>query len=138
MIAAIILFIFPTKPLASWAYSFVVWDGYVYIISKNIAEDPAKEIGEVTYYSDAEGTYSGNFSNTYEKGTKYFAITGVSTNVAIAVQERDGTFITAFRDHEYEGNRTVDVPIAGVAILFIVIVFSVFFLEKRARKSQQR
>ena len=25
-------------------------------------------------YVDTEGTYSGNFSNVYEKGTKYYAI----------------------------------------------------------------
>lgn len=116
-----------------------MWDGYVYIISENVAEDPEKEIGEVTFYSDEEGTYSGNFSNTYEYGTKYFAITGVSTDVAIAVQEKDGTFITAFRDHKYEENKTSEAPIiTGIALLFMVIVFMIFLAEKRVRKSQKR
>lgn len=51
-----------------------------------------EEIGEVTIYSDKEGTYTGNFSNEYEKGTKYFAIPGISTDEAIAVQEKDGRY----------------------------------------------
>ena len=28
----------------------------------------------VTYHTDREGTYGGNFSNIYPKGTKYYAI----------------------------------------------------------------
>jgi hypothetical protein len=75
---------------ADWAYSFVVWDGFIYNLADDYVEDISEKIGEVTRYSDMEGTYSGNFSNVYEKGTKYYAITGISTEEAIAVEERMG------------------------------------------------
>ena len=48
---------------ADWAFTFVVWDGYIYQLSDEYVEDIVEEIGEVTKYSDTEGTYSGNFSN---------------------------------------------------------------------------
>ena len=85
---------------ASWAYSFVVWDGYVYQISDEYVQEVDKEIGEVTVYSDMEGTYSGNFSNVYEKGIAYYSITGVSADEAIAVKE-DGKYRKAIRDGKY-------------------------------------
>ena len=49
-----------------------------------------------------EGTYSGNFSNTYPKGTKYYSIVGESTDEAIAVKN-NGNYIKATRDGEYAG-----------------------------------
>lgn len=85
---------------ASWAYSFVVWNDYVYQISDEYVQEVDKEIGEVTVYSDREGTYSGHFSNEYKKGTEYYSITGVSTDEAIAVKE-DGKYRKAIRDGKY-------------------------------------
>ena len=69
----------PLKSSAEWAYSFVVWDGYVYVLSDEEVNQIGNEIGAVTKYSDIEGTYSGNFSNTFAKGTKYFSIKDIST-----------------------------------------------------------
>jgi hypothetical protein len=86
---------------ADWAYSFVVWDDFTYQLADEYVEDISEEIGEVTKYSDMEGTYSGNFSNVYEKGTKYYSITGISTEVAIAVEEKDGRFRKAIRSGKY-------------------------------------
>lgn len=62
--------------------------------------DVSKEIGEVTKYSDTEATYSGNFSNKYEKGTKYYSIKGISTDKAIAIEE-DGKYRRANRSGKY-------------------------------------
>lgn len=87
---------------ASWVYSFVVWDGYVYQISDEYVQKVDEEIGKVTVYSDKEGTYTGNFSNEYEKGTEYYSITGVSTDEAIAIEE-DGKYRKAIRDGKYTG-----------------------------------
>jgi len=56
---------------AKWAYAFVVYDHNIYVISKEHVE-PQKIgsiIGKVTKHSGEEGTYSGNFSNHYPKGT---------------------------------------------------------------------
>jgi len=92
----------PGKTLAtSWVYSFVVWDGYIYVISDEYVTEIDSEIGHVTKYSDME-QYSGNFSNAYEKGTKYYSIEGISTDEAIAVEESDGQYIKAYREAEYE------------------------------------
>lgn len=89
---------FFNKSSADWAYSFVVYDGYKYRVSDEYVIEVNKEIGEVTKYSDMEGTYSGNFSNEYEKGTKYFSILGISTEEAIAVEEKNGSYRKAIID----------------------------------------
>lgn len=86
---------------ADWAYSFVVWDGYMFKICDEYVTEIGEEIGQVTKFSDMEGTYSGNFSNTYKKGTKYLVIKGISTDKAIAVKELDGRFRKAIRIGKY-------------------------------------
>lgn len=88
---------------ADWAYSFVVWEDYIYQISDEDVQEVDEKIGEVTAYSDTEGSYAGNFSNEYKKGTKYYSITGVSTEEAIAIKEEDGTYRKATRDGKYNG-----------------------------------
>jgi len=85
---------------ADWNSNFVVWDGYVYEMSKKYVTEVEEEIGKVTKYSDNEGTYTGNFSNVYKKGTKYFAIIGINTNEAIAVEE-NGKYRKAYREGKY-------------------------------------
>ena len=97
--------LFPIKSLADWAYAFVVWDDYVYVVTDEQVPEVDKEIGHVTNYSDREGTYSGNFSNAYPKGTKYYSIQGISKDKAIAIQKEDGTYIKATKDEEYAGNK---------------------------------
>jgi hypothetical protein len=99
----IISSLFPNKSVAEWAYSFVVWDGYTYVVSDEYVTEVDRLIGKVTIYSSIEGTYSGNFSNEYKEGTKYFSINGIDTDKAIAIQESDGKYIRAIRNGEYEG-----------------------------------
>ncbi|QUW22597.1 hypothetical protein JSQ81_03155 [Sporosarcina sp. Marseille-Q4063] len=86
---------------SSWVSSFVVWDGYIYQISDEYVDKINEEIGEVTMYSDREGTYSGNFSNEYKKGTKYYSIEGISTDDAIAIKENDDKYRKAIRNGKY-------------------------------------
>ena len=88
---------------ADWAFSFVVWNDYLYQIDDEYVMEVEEEIGEVTVYSDMEGTYDGNFSNEYVEGTKYYSIQGISTEEAIAVQE-DGKYRKAVRNGKYEWN----------------------------------
>ena len=85
----------------SWVSSFVVWDSDIYQISEEYVDKVDEEIGEVTMYSDKEGTYSGNFSNEYKKGTKYFSIEGISTKEAIAIEEDDGKYRKAINNGKY-------------------------------------
>jgi hypothetical protein len=94
--------ILPSKVLATtWAYSFVVWDGYIYVISDEYVTEVGSVIGHVTRYSDME-QFSGNFSNSYIKGTKYYSIEGISTDEAIAIEESDNRYIKAYREGEYK------------------------------------
>lgn len=55
-----------------------------------------KEIGEVTMYSDKEGSYTGNF---------YYSIKGISSDIAIAIREPDGRYRKAIRDGKYGDNK---------------------------------
>ncbi|AQQ53122.1 hypothetical protein [Planococcus lenghuensis] len=87
---------------AVWAYEFVKWNDEVYVMTDEVVSEVGEELGEVTMYSDAEGSYDGNFSNSYEEGTKYFAITGVSPEEAIAVREDGGTYRKAIIEDAYE------------------------------------
>lgn len=118
--------LFSNKSQADWTYSFVVWDDYVYMITDEQVEEVDKEIGHVTKYSDREGTYSGNFSNAYPKGTKYYSINGISTDEAIAVLEGSRTYIKATRDGEYAGNKygigNLGSPVFIGAILLVVLI----------------
>lgn len=135
MLCAFVLF--PSKVLASWAYAFVVWDGYVYVISDDIVDEVDEEIGHVTRYSDMEGTYSGNFSNVYPKGTKYFSIKGISTDEAIAVEDENGQYIKVTSDGEYAGNKNDVLGISpstfiiGGLIVMLIAIFSIYFIGKR-------
>jgi len=130
--------LFPMKSLASWAYEFIVWDGYVYIVTDEQVNQVDKKIGHVTKYSDREGTYSGNFSNTYPKGTKYYSIPGVSTDEVIAIQDTEGTYIKATRDEKYAGNKYgLSTPVFLGAIILVIILAIVginYYANKRMKQ----
>jgi hypothetical protein len=102
--------LFPTNASATkWAYSFVVWDGAVYVVKDELITEIDKEIGHVTIYSDMS-EYPGNFSNVYQKGTKYYSIKGISTNESIAVQIGEDTYKRADRKGEYALGEPVNTP----------------------------
>ena len=108
LIILITSFLFPSKPLAtSWVYPFVVWKDYIYVVSDEYVTEIESKIGQVTKYSDME-SYSGNFSNTFEKGTKYYSIKGISTDDAIAIEESNGRYIRANSEGKYEVRSAFD------------------------------
>ncbi|MFE7062133.1 hypothetical protein ACFVAD_08270 [Sutcliffiella sp. NPDC057660] len=105
---------YPGKASAtSWAYSFVVYEGYIYVVSEESVgeEEVEKEIGSVTQYSDME-SLPGNFSNAYPVGTKYYSIKGVNTEDMIAVEESEGQYLKAERDGKYAS--TIEVESSAV------------------------
>jgi len=122
---------------ASWAYLFVVNDGKIYVITDERVE-PNKigpSIGKVTKYSDTEGTYSGNFSNRYPKGTKYYEIIGVEINDAIAVKENEMLYVKATYGGEYAGGRyNWSDYLPYMLIVLIVMLPTGYFMKKRLRR----
>ena len=147
-VSLVFSFLFSTTSSAEWAYSFVVWDNYIYVTSDEVVDQIDKEIGEVTLYTTNEGTYSGNFSNWYTKGTKYFSIKDVSTDVAIAIQDPDGQYYKANREGKYAEvsdpvPNTVSIPIKnnndssalvfGLLALIPVFAFGLYVTIKRRK-----
>lgn len=101
-----------TVSATSWAYPFVVYDGFIYVVEEERQELQVEEkIGEVTAYSDMH-QYEGNFSNVFEKGTAYYKIVGHPATQVIAVEEREGVFRRAEREAPYtyvsEGEAAAD------------------------------
>ncbi|QGM32242.1 hypothetical protein GI482_18615 [Bacillus sp. N3536] len=136
----VILFIAsPIKTMADWAYPYVVWDGYVYVLQDEEVNEIGKEIGHVTKYSDLEGSYSGNFSNAYPRGTKYYEVKEVSSKEAIAVEVSSGTYRVAERGGPYGGNRYAfwdpDSPFFIIGILFVAVFTVVVYFSVRERKN---
>lgn len=127
---------------ADWAYKFVVWDGNVYIITEENVEKISKEIGRVTKYSDKEGTYSGNFSNTFPKGTKYYEIVEVDPQEAIAVESEVGIYVKANSDGKYAGSKknnwyTISVFIGGGGLLVLFIAIAITYGLGRKGKTNR-
>lgn len=84
-----------TGQTTSRVSEFVVWNGDIYEVTSEKVNNVGKEIGEVTKFSDTEGTYTGNFSNVFPVGTKYYEIQGVDTKISIAVKTPDGSYAKA-------------------------------------------
>jgi len=127
---------------ASWAYPFVVYDENVYVVSETHIEpnNIGKKIGDVSKYSDLEGTYSGNFSNQFPKGTEYYEIKGLTAKEAIAIKESKESFIKAINNGKYAGSGEYEhknhimnhllVYVIGVVLLFLII----YLFYKRRKK----
>ncbi|MGD6831119.1 hypothetical protein ACQCT5_03080 [Sutcliffiella halmapala] len=131
LMTVIFCLLLPTKQFASWAYSFVIYEGYIYVVSDEYVTEIDKEIGHVTQYSDKEGTYYGNFSNTYKKGTKYFSIKGISTDTAIAVED-GGKYIKADWDGEYAGGKYNPLHLViGGGIILIILSLLIIIVNKK-------
>jgi hypothetical protein len=123
---------------AKWAYGFVVYNKNVYVITdkKVNTELIGAKLGQVTKYSSHEGTYSGNFSNTYPKGTSYYKIKGADVNELIAVKEKDGSFTEAKFDGEYAGARYGIQTIILYSIgLFISVILVWWLVRKRIART---
>ena len=132
LLVCIVVPLFSSKVFATdWAYSFVVWHNYIYVVSEETVLNVDKEIGKVTKYSDME-TYSGNFSNVFPKGTKYYSIKGVNTTIAIAVQTNDGHYIKAYRQGEYMYQKSfTEYIFIGLGVFAIVVVGLLIYSQIR-------
>ncbi|UKS23857.1 hypothetical protein LOZ80_19630 [Paenibacillus sp. HWE-109] len=121
---------------ADWANMFVVNDGKIYVISEEHI-DPKQiglKIGKVTKYSDREGTYSGNFSNYYPKGTGYYEIMGLGINEAIAIKDDKGLYIKATYGGEYAGNRYNAIDFLPYVFAVLLVFISGYFIKKKINR----
>jgi hypothetical protein len=109
---------------ADWAYSFVVYSGDIYEISPDElvpSDEIDKKIGQVTRYSDQEGTYSGNFSNTYLKGTLYYSIKNIDPKEIIAIKTNEAEFVKAINKGRY-ANGQLESKITWISILGSLVI----------------
>lgn len=131
--------LFPQQSLATdWTYRFVVWEETMYVVSEEYVTDVEAEIGQVTKYSDMK-QYGGNFSNAYEKGTKYYSIKGVDPSKAIAVQVEKDVYLKAESNgaYDYKGRETFHYSFVILAFLGVagIVIFSLAKgSNKRSRK----
>lgn len=116
-----------TPTYADWAKSFVVFNGNSYSVTDTEVEQDrvGSQIGKVTKYSDEEGTYRGNFSNYFPKGTTYYQIKDLEAAKAIAVKNSDGKFIRVDYDGKYPGEIIRWKPILAYMFgsFLLIIVF---------------
>lgn len=115
---------------ADWAYSFVVYSGDIYEISDDElipSNEIVKKIGQVTRYSDHEGTYSGNFSNIYPKGTPYYSIKNIDPKEIIAIKTHEAEFVKAINKGQYANgqleSKTIWISILGSLIIVLLIIW---------------
>ena len=83
---------------ADWAHNFVVFTGKIYVVTDEIIDQDNidKKIGKVTRYSTREGSYRGNFSNVYPKGTEYYSIKGTNWSQEIAIKTSEGYIVASY------------------------------------------
>jgi hypothetical protein len=112
-----------TRASADWASKFVVYDGGIYRVTDTeiSADKIGKKVGKVSRYSDQEGTYRGNFSNTFAKGTPYYAIQGESIQELIAVKGPDGEYMAAVYSGEYASASLSKSPVFWIGLVFVVL-----------------
>ena len=138
-VALLLCIVFPlssSKVFAtSWVYPFIVWDDHVYVVSEETVLDVEKKIGKVTKYSDMY-SYSGNFSNVFPKGTKYYSIKGIDTTIAIAIQTSDGHYIKAYREGEYTYRKNFTEYIYIGLGVFAILVVGILIYSRIRRKDE--
>lgn len=130
VILAIVAFMPMRSMNADWAYSFVVYSGNIYEISDDElipSNEIDKKIGQVTRYSDHEGTYSGNFSNIYPKGTPYYSIKNIDPKEIIAIKTHEAEFVKAINKGQYANgqleSKTIWISILGSLIIVLLIIW---------------
>ncbi|MEC0231734.1 hypothetical protein [Paenibacillus alba] len=121
---------------ADWANMFVVNDGKIFVISEEhvAPKQIGLKIGKVTKYSDREGTYSGNFSNRYAKGTGYYEIIGIEVNEAIAIKDDKGLYIKSTYGGEYAGDRYNGIDFFPYVLAVLLVFISGYLLRKKINR----
>lgn len=127
ILAVFMLSYMATGASADWASRFVVYDGGNYTVTdaEISTEKIGEMIGKVTRYSDQEGTYRGNFSNTFAKGTPYYAIKGMSVHEQIAVKDPYGRYVAAVYSGKYSSASLWASPVFWIVL--VVVVLGVMF-----------
>lgn len=140
ILSVLLLFLFSTVLLpvsssaTSWIYPFVVWEGYIYEVVDESVPKVDRKIGHVTRFSDME-SYSGNFSNSYKRGTKYFSIPNIKTEVAIAIEVDKGEYKKALRRAKYQGGKYDWSSIFLLAVVsFTIFMIGLTVVEKRVKR----
>lgn len=138
----LILFLIVLIPLqstfADWAYRFVVFSDDIYEVTDELVllNDIEKKIGQVTRYSDHEGTYPGNFSNTFPKGTDYYSIRDKDPKEVIAIKTKENTYLKALNKGHYDNdhldtqNRNWTIILIGALIVIIILLISLIRRKK--------
>lgn len=124
------LFFIPQLVFAtSWVFPFVVWNDSIYVLTDEVVTNVEKKIGKVTSYSSME-QFGGNFSNVYPKGTVYYAIEGIATTEAIAVEHDKGTYIKAVYEspYEFQGSILDKAKMAFIAIVIVMMSFIIYYV----------
>jgi hypothetical protein len=119
-----------------WAYKFVGWEGGVYEVTEEVvdASDLGKNIGEVKRIADDRtGAYYGDTSNHYEKGTKYYAINGIDSRSAFAVEDQPNKWVKAVYLHDAPFHWMDILPyiLLGIAAFVLFIVLSLRYASKK-------
>ncbi|XID94882.1 hypothetical protein ACF3MZ_10350 [Paenibacillaceae bacterium WGS1546] len=141
VIFAITIFFSLQPAFASWAYRFVVYSGDIYKVTDEPVQpyEIEKKIGQVTRYSDIEGTYAGNFSNAFPKGTGYYSIKEASPNDVIAIKVQEGTYVKAVNQGHYDNDHLLTPSrIGGYLLVGIIAAAVIYFIWRYARKVRQK
>lgn len=121
----------------SWAISFVVWKGNTYEVTEEKVNESevGKVIGKVKMQAnDMTGEYYGDASNIYPRGTKYYAINGISTNSAFAVEVKKNEWQKAVFAHKAPFHwMNIFTKALPYLILIVVIIIVVLLRKKRVR-----
>ncbi|WP_195724389.1 hypothetical protein [Paenibacillus monticola] len=123
---------------ADWTSRFVVYSNDIY----EITDEPIlpsvidQKIGHVTRYSDEEGTYRGNFSNTFPKGTAYYSIQDKDPKEVIAIETIQDTYLKAINKGHYD-NDEIETQYRIWAIVTIgALIFVIIFIIMKVRRKK--
>ena len=144
IVLAILALLIPGRTSADWGYPFVVHSGKVYILTDTVVASGqiGRSIGQVTRYSDREGTYSGNFSNAFPEGTRYYSIAGMEEQERIAVQSEEGRYLMAEYKGEYEESfsdklwQSRDWLLAATVAIVLALVAGIWTQRRRIGRNQ--
>ncbi|MBP2002758.1 hypothetical protein J2Z69_003869 [Paenibacillus shirakamiensis] len=141
LLFAVFLIIPSVRVAASWTDPFVTYSDGVYTVTEELVEEQLldHQIGKVTLHSPEEGNYSGNFSNSYPKGTAYYSIKGTSKNKEIAIKADDHTFFKATFDHSNGAAAKVSGHIPWTLVIMGgATVLLLYFFRKKKRHELRR
>ncbi|WP_179952641.1 LPXTG cell wall anchor domain-containing protein [Cohnella abietis] len=136
---AFVITLISVEPVsADWAFRSVVYSENLYEVTDELVllSDIEKKIGKVTRYSDIEGTYPGNFSNTFPVGTEYYSIKDKDPKEIIAVKANKNTFVKAVNRGHYDNdyletqNRIWIFIIGGI---IVAVMISILFFRRRKK-----